>query len=189
MRGVPWRVGDLQRPSTGRDGLAALQLAKPLAGNRQELAPQPIHVLAVETGGAREQPGRIREVRGATLVDEHLNRPVLLDETAGAPGMVQVDVGQQNLPDVRDPDTAALKGGAKRRQARRRSGINQRHTARPVEHGGRDDVRVAEKVEVDVVDAWGEADHRPYCGSPGRRRGSIEVSPRLGLKTPANPVR
>ena len=66
-------------------------------------------------------------------------------------------------------DTAALQRRTERRQARRRSGIDQRHAARPMEHGRRDDVRVAEKVEVDVVDACGEADHRSVlwiAGSP-----------------------
>ena len=48
---------------------------------------------------------------------------------------------------------------SERRQAGRRSGIDQRHAARPMEHGCRDDVRVTEKVEVDVVDARSEPDH------------------------------
>ena len=108
MRGVSRGIGDLQGPSTGRDGFAALQLAESLAGNRQELAPQPIHVLAVQAGGAREQFRRIREVRCTALVDEHVNRRVLLDETPGNAGMVQVDVRQQDLANVRYPDTAPL---------------------------------------------------------------------------------
>jgi hypothetical protein len=74
--------------------------------------------------------------------------------------MVQMDVRQQDLTDVRHPDTAALQRGPERRQAGRRSGIDQGHAARPMEDGRRDDVRVTEKVEVDVVDARSEADHR-----------------------------
>src|SRR6186997_3021895 len=110
MRRMSRGVVDLQGPAPGRDRFATLQLAEPLAGNGQELSPQPVHVLAVQARRAREQFRRVREMRRAALVNEHVNRRVFLGETTGAPGMVQVDMGQQDLANVRYPDTAPLQG-------------------------------------------------------------------------------
>ena len=74
-------------------------------GHGGDLAPQPLHLgLAVEPGGARDEPLRSHEVPGAALVDVHGQPGPAAQERPGAAGVVEVDVGQQ--------DRAWLEAGA-----------------------------------------------------------------------------
>ena len=57
-----------------------------------------LHVLAVETGRARQQPARIDQVRRAARMDVDLEVRIALDERSGGSGMVEVDVGQKQRP-------------------------------------------------------------------------------------------
>ena len=56
---------------------------------------------------------------------------------------------------------AAAERGFEVARRRRRPGIDQRHPASGLQHGRGDDVRTAEKVQIDVVHAGGQSDHRP----------------------------
>ena len=69
------------------------------------------------------------------------------------PGVVEVNVRHQDLPDVLEPDALA---GQRRRELRdrgRRSRIDERDPRRAVQDRRRDDLRPAEEVEVDVVES------------------------------------
>jgi hypothetical protein len=76
--------------------LAAAEDVNALLGNRQDLAPEAAHVLAVEAPGARQQLGGVDEVRGAALVHVDLDIGPAPQQGAGAAGVVEVDVGEQN---------------------------------------------------------------------------------------------
>ena len=93
MRGVAGRVGDLERAV--EQSLAAAQHGQIALGDRNHLAPQAVHVVAVQAAGALDQPRRIEHVPGAPLVDVDLELGPALDERAAGAGVVEMDVGQQ----------------------------------------------------------------------------------------------
>ena len=91
MGRVAGRVRDLE----ALDGLAALQSPQPVLGHRHELAPEPVHVVAVELGGALEQLRGIHHVRRSALVHVDHELREALRERAGGARVVEVDVRQQ----------------------------------------------------------------------------------------------
>ena len=117
-----------------------------------DLAPQPIHVLRVEPSGAREQLGRVREVRRAARVDEDFDVRVLLENRSDGSRVVQVDVGHEDLPHVLEPDALPRQRGRELRDGGRRAGIDQRDAGGPVENRRGDDLGPAEEVEIDIVE-------------------------------------
>ena len=92
VRGVPGHVGDAQ--PLGQP-LAALQRADALGRHRQHLAPQPLHLRAVEPPGAREQPARVGDVRRAALVHPHLEVGEAGGQRACRARVVEVDVRER----------------------------------------------------------------------------------------------
>src|SRR5580692_4398055 len=91
---VAWRVGNLEVAK----GLAAEQHAHVLSRHWQHLAPQALHVRAVQTRGTPQQPGRIDHVRSAPLVHPYLDVGKAPQQRAGGPGVVQVYVRQRYYP-------------------------------------------------------------------------------------------
>jgi hypothetical protein len=85
-------VGDLEPGHC----LAAAQHAKVRFGDRANLAPQAIHVVAVEPRRTREQLRRVDEMRRAALVHPDLHVGPALDERPDGAGVVEVDVGQRD---------------------------------------------------------------------------------------------
>ena len=71
-----------------------------LARHRRELAPEAVEVVAVQPPRAALEPARVDEVRRADLRDVHLQARVLAHEHARGAGMVEVDVGEQQVADV-----------------------------------------------------------------------------------------
>jgi len=84
---------------------------------------------------------------------------MLPHERARAPGVIEVDVRQQQLPDVRDRDPLPLQGRTQVLERRGRPGIDQRDVSRCLEDGGGDDLGAAKKVEVDLIKPGGECRH------------------------------
>ena len=68
-----------------------------------ELAPQHVERVAVQPACASLEPRRVDEVRRADLRDVHLQRGMLAHESAGCPRVIQVDVAQQQMADVHEP--------------------------------------------------------------------------------------
>src|SRR5919198_3335418 len=135
--GVAGRVLD----PPGADRLAAAQYAQVGLGHGDDLAPQALHVVAVQARGARDQARGVDEVRGAALVDPHLDVGPLAHERAGRAGVVEMDVGEQN----------AFGRLVERLQQRAVSGLRARVDDRSVDLVAADDERVAEVVDVDLA--------------------------------------
>ena len=152
MRRVPRRVLDLHLASDDGEGFAPFDDVEVLRRDRLHLAPEPIHVLRVEPAGARQELGRVRQVRRAATVNEHLDVRMLLEDGADRPGVVEVNVRDQNLPDVAEADALFLQRRGQVREGRRRPRIDERHTGGSVEDRGGDDLGTAEEVEVDVIE-------------------------------------
>ena len=88
MRRVTRRVRDAKRPKP----LAAFEHAQAISGHWQNLAPQRLHLLAVEPRRAVEQPARVGEVTRAALVRPNLELRETLRERACSASVVEVDV-------------------------------------------------------------------------------------------------
>ena len=96
---VPRRIGDAE---PGRD--VAGQRARPGAledadaglRHRHDLAPQAVEVVAVEPPRAGHEALGVDQVAGAALVDPDLRVGPAPHERARGPGVVEVDVGEQD---------------------------------------------------------------------------------------------
>ena len=90
--------------------LATLQRSHARGRHRNKVTPEPVHVSRVEPSGAGQQFRWIDQVGGAPLVNEDLYGRVLAHERSGHASMVEMDVGQQDLTDIRSRDSFSAKG-------------------------------------------------------------------------------
>jgi hypothetical protein len=120
MRGVPRR-----RPRLEPEHLAAHDLDV-LLRHGDELAPQPVEVLRVEAARACLQAGRVDEVRRADLADVHPEAGVPANEGAGCARVVQVNVCQEEVAEVREREPLPGQALLERAEARRGAAVDQR---------------------------------------------------------------
>ena len=153
MGGMPRRIGDLQRAVAHREALAAAEDVHVLLGHGQELAPQPVHVVAVEPRRAAQQLLGIDHVRRPPLMHVDLDVGVLAHQGAGRSGVIEMDVGQENRPHVGRRDALGPERRAQRVETRRRTRVHEGRPARVLEDGGGDDPGLAEEHQVGVGDA------------------------------------
>ena len=89
----------------------------------RELAEQGIERIGVEPARARLQLARVDDVGRPDLRDVHLEPGVLADEGAGGTGVVEVDVGEEEMADVRQLEPALGETRLQRVDARRRPAV------------------------------------------------------------------
>jgi hypothetical protein len=70
--------------------------------DRRQLAPEVVERVAVEASRAALEPGGIDEVRRADFGDVDLQCWVFPDEDAGGARVIEVDVAQEQVADVRE---------------------------------------------------------------------------------------
>ena len=136
--------------------LAAAQHAQVALRNRDDLAPEPLHVVAVDPRRAVDQLRRVEEVSRAALVDPDLGLRPAPHERAGGAGMIEVDVRQQDRA-----RHALAERGDQRLRAALRPGIDDHVVLRRAA----DDALAAEVVHVDQLEI-----RRPLSASCSRRR-------------------
>ena len=156
---MPRRIGDLQRAVAHREALAAAEDVHVLLGHGQELAPEPVHVVAVEPRRAAQQLLGIDHVRRPPLVHVDLDVGILAHQGAGRSGVIEMDVGQENRPHVGWRDALGPERRAQRVETRRRTRVHEGRPARVFEDGGGDDPGLAEEHQVGVGDAAGNRWH------------------------------
>ena len=177
MGRVPRRVQDLQLAAAHREALAAGEDVHVPLGHGQELAPQPVHVVAIEPARAVQQLGRVDHVRRPRLVHADPDVGVLAHEGAGGAGVVEVDVGEENRPHVGRRDALLAERRTQGVEAGRRPGVHEGGPAGVLEDGGGDDPGLAEEVQVGVGDAARDRWHGSgilLC--PGARLDAAAVS-------------
>ncbi len=91
VAGVTRGVGDPK----ALDPLSAAESDDVLGRHRHNLAPEALHVVAVEAGGAREQLRRLHQMRRPDLVHEDAQLRELIDQRARCAGVVEVNVRQE----------------------------------------------------------------------------------------------
>ena len=159
VRRVARRSAHLELSPAGRQPFVAIQRPDARGRHRHDGAPQPIHVLAVEPGGAGNELRRIDQVSRAALVDEHLDLGIRRQEQPGRARVIEMDVRQQQLTDV--PNRYPLRARAFEEPVERgrRAGVDDRHPVGALQDGAGDDAGPAQKIQIDVVHAAGENAH------------------------------
>ena len=104
-----------------------------LGRDGQERAPEAVEVLAVEPARAPFEPFGLDQVRRADLADVHEQAGVLTDERARRPGMVEVDVGEDEMAQLPDLEPVLGQSGPQRLQAARGPAVHQRGLGARVE--------------------------------------------------------
>ena len=120
MRGVAGRgnAGEAD-DARARDPHVALR-------NRCQLAPELVECVSVEPTCARLEPGGIDDVRGADRGDMDGERRVLAHERPGGARVIEVDVREEEVLQVADLRAARAERVAKRREAARRTAVEER---------------------------------------------------------------
>ena len=103
----PMQIGDVVGGVTGRVGDFEAAVEEPLAsaedaqirlGHRENLAPEALHVVAVQPPRTLEQARRIYQMRSALLMHVDLEVGPALHQRARSARVVEVDMGQKQRP-------------------------------------------------------------------------------------------
>src|SRR5688572_19666414 len=98
-------------------------------------------------------------MRSAALVDQHLDVWVLPDDGPGCAGVVQMDVGQEDVTDVGPPDTIRLQSQLECGKTRCGAGVDDRHPAMALHQPACDDLRPSAKVQIDPRESMTQCVH------------------------------
>jgi hypothetical protein len=120
-----------------------------LRRHRRELAPEVVERVAVEAPGGALELRRVDQVRCAELRDVYLEVAVLADEDSRGARVVEVDVAQEQMADVREREPVLAKALLERRDAARGAAVEEREAGVGLEEVGADDALGALVAEVD----------------------------------------
>jgi len=115
----------------------------------RELAPELVEGVAVETARARLEACRVDEVRRTDLRHVHGQLRVLADERARGACVIEVDVREQQVPEVADLDASLREALAEDGQAARRAAVVEREAVVRLDEVGADAPGVAAVQEVE----------------------------------------
>src|SRR6266850_6033902 len=154
------RVCDIERTPARLDPLAVAANRDDIrGGHRRDLAPQLVHLISVQARGAFEQLRRIYQMGGAALVDVYRDPRVPPDDRAGRSRMIEVDVREQEMRDVAEPETLRVETELEHIKTGRRPRVNQRKAAGAARNGGRNHVGAASEFQVDPGEAGRKDGH------------------------------
>jgi len=142
VRGVPGSRPRLEAEHFSPDDVHVL------LRDGDELAPEPIEVVPIQTAGARIEAGRVDEVRRSDLAHVHLKVRIPADEGAGGSCVVQVDVRQQEVADVLGHEPLLGEARFEPAETGGRPAVNERRLVAR-EEVGRNDPRAPEVLQVD----------------------------------------
>ena len=177
MRRMPRRREAREADHLGADDVHVLRR------HRRELAPEVVERVAVEAPRASLEPLRLDQVRRADLRHVHLERRVLADEHAGRARMVEVDVAQQQMPDVGELQAARGEARLQRIDGRRRAAVEEGRAVRAVEHVAPDRALDTIVKEIDRLEIGHGLDPTKLARGLPRR----SPSPRSGCPSRASP--
>lgn len=149
VRGVPGRVRHVERASAGLDPLSTAERDQVLSRHGGHLSPPVVHAFGVDATRTRHEARRVGHVTGAAFVHDYLDVWMSAGDRAGGTSVVQMDVRQQEVPDVAPRHAERLEAGVERLEATGGSGIDQGHAARAAHEAGRNDVRSTLKSQID----------------------------------------
>ena len=142
VRGVPGSRPRLEAEHLSPDDVDVLRR------DGDELAPEPVEVVAVQTPRAALEPTRVDEVRRADLGDVHLEAWVLAHEHSSGTGVVEVDVREQQVPDVGELEPLLREAGLQLGDAGRGAAVLEREPVLGLQEIDADHTLVAEVMQV-----------------------------------------
>jgi hypothetical protein len=175
MIGMPRRVLDVQLTPARGDALAAFQDVDPPGRNGNELAPETVHILAVQAPGTGDELRGVDHVRRAALVHEDIDVGILSHERPGRAGVIEMDMREQDVPHIPHRHALLLERPLQVFDRGRRTWIDERNAGRAVQNRRRDDFRDAEKVEVDIVEPRRKCGHRKTAPPKPAHRGPAQA--------------
>ncbi len=155
MRRVARRPGGFDFVSNDLEPIALVENMHPPGRYRTNLAPQELHVVEIQPRRAREQTARIRHVRRALRVHEYARVRATIHQDAGRPRVIEMDVRQENRAHVTKRHALCRQLPLQRLERRRRSWVDERDAVAAVQDAGGNDLRLTEKVDIDVVETRG----------------------------------
>ena len=158
VRGVARGVGVAQPP----DRALVAEHPHALLGHGEHLAPQPVHLLAVQAARAVHEPAGVDQVPGAALVHPYLEAGKARGERARRAGVVEVDMGERQRPGLKAVELAEQ--GLERRG---RAGVDE-YVAHPP---AADHPLASEVANVD------RAELLAHCGAPGDTAPNPTIEP------------
>ena len=171
---------DTQHVPSRLQRLAIGERDDPVFGHRHDLAPERVHAVAVEPRGGTDQPRGIDQVRRADGMHEDLHVRLLAHDRPGAAGVIEMDVGDEDLGQLRGVESRRLDPGIERGESRGRSGLDQGQLVRSGQQVGVDDSVPALEPEIDGPDALVDLRRR----APGKR----SLTPPPTHQTPGHPM-
>ena len=116
------RDGPYSRHGSGGSGVPGSNVGR---GHREDFAPETVVLVAERALRARDELGRIRHVRCRVAVKIHSQRGVEGNEMPGGSGVVQMDVREEDVPEISDGQSPVLQRSRERVQAGRGPGIDE----------------------------------------------------------------
>ena len=120
-----------------------------LLRHRRELSPERVERVAVETPRTCFEPAGIGQVRRADLRDVYLQRGVLAYEDPGRAGMVEMNVGEEQVAKVLELEPALAQGRVQALEACRGAAVEERRSVLGLDEVGADDALRALIVEIE----------------------------------------
>ena len=90
----------------------------PVFGHRHDLAPERVHAVAIEPTGGTDETRGIDQMWRADGMDEDLHIRLLSHDRSGTSGVVEMDVGDEDLGQLGGVESRHLDPGIERRQGR-----------------------------------------------------------------------
>ena len=120
-----------------------------LSRHGEELAPELVERVAVEPARTRLEPRRVDEVWRADLGHVNAEARIPLHERSGRARVVEVDVREQEVTDLREVDATSAEPALERRQTARRPAVHEGEAVARLHEVRRDHAR---RVEVEEID-------------------------------------
>jgi hypothetical protein len=174
VRRVPGRVQrDEPPPAAEAHRVAVAQRREAVRRHRLERPPQPVHRVAVDPRGARQELGRVHHVRRAGRVHVEARARRLAQHRARRAGVIEVDVRDHHVRHALERVTGRRDRGAQRRQRGARPRLHEHEVVAVGEQERGDRAGEALEAQVEQVHVGRERDgegrrHR-RVGGDGRR--------------------
>jgi hypothetical protein len=121
-----------------------------LLRDRRELPPQAVELVAVQPACASFEPARIHEMRRTDCAYVYAQVRVAPDERPGGTCVIEVDVRDDQVPQVLERESVLAKARLERIDAGRGAAVHERGLRR-LKQVRRDDLRTAEVAEVEKL--------------------------------------
>jgi len=121
---------DVPRSGKGTDPLERARISHPpplqlVAGNGEHLSPQPIMRLPKGPSSGSDQPFRIGKMRRSVLVHVDDQMRILRRQMTRGPGMVEMDMGEEDVSDLKEVQPVLPEGRAQAGEGGRRPRIHE----------------------------------------------------------------